>query len=290
LSGEAFPLIITDFPQDSAYADSSYRITVQRLVRLLGPIPDDSLHIYIVGTQHRFDSLSGSALPDWGAGVAMPWKRRIVIKSPRIMRGEKSLGELVAHETAHIFLSRRVGRYEVPRWMNEGLAMYFSAEWGWQDNLSLSLAAVLGQLISLPEIENLNRYSGRKAQLAYSQSYVAFTYFLDRYGQSGLRIFLDAIASGKDVQYAFVAATGADEKAFEAEFAEYVHHRYNFLTLMLDSNLLWVLLALILVVGFILARFRRKKKFKELEEYDKYHSTDFDYGEVEKPDEDKPWD
>ena len=62
------------------------------------------------------------------------------------------------------------------------------------------------------------------------------------------------------------------------------------LTLIFNSNLIWILMALVIIVGFILNRLRRKKRLEEFDEYDKYHSTDFDYGNVEEPDEDKPWD
>ena len=51
-----------------------------------------------------------------------------------------------------------------------------------------------------------------------------------------------------------------------------------------------ILLALVIIVGYILNRIKRKKRIQEMDEYDVYHSTDFDYGDVEEPDEDKPWD
>ena len=46
----------------------------------------------------------------------------------------------------------------------------------------------------------------------------------------------------------------------------------------------------VVIIGFVIKRLNRKKRIHKLEEYEALHSTDFDYGEVEKPDEDKPWD
>lgn len=282
--------IIADIAADAVYADSVIRLTTGRLSNLIGPIPADSLDVYIVTRIKAFDSLAGPSIPDWGAAVAIPGEYRIVIKSPLILPGEKSLGELVAHEFSHIALARAMHYRPAPRWLDEGLAMYASAEWGWEDNLAMGWAVISGNIIPLSEIEKLNRFQGDQAEVAYSQSYLAFTYFLDTYGRSGLAILLDELGSGHDLDYAFVAATGSTAGTFEREFSAFVHGRYNVITLIFSSDILWVLLALMIVVGFILNRLRRRKRLREFDEYDKYHSTDFDYGEVEKPDEDKPWD
>ncbi|MCP4568262.1 MAG: hypothetical protein GY841_11855 [FCB group bacterium] len=282
--------IRADIAGDSAYVDSVITVTDARLRELVGAIPDDSLDIFITATHERFDSLAGNAVPDWGAGVAIPYKRLIVIKSPLILPGDKTLGELAAHEYAHIALARVAGFRRLPRWLDEGLSMYVSAEWGWGDNLAIAQAVALGRLIPLVEIENLNRFGSDKAQLAYSESYLAFKYMLDIYGQSSFHILLNNIRAGRRLDYAFIAATGGDYQEFETEFAANLHGRYNIVTWFFNSNLLWVLLALIVVVGFIMTRVKRKKRMEEIDEYDQYHSTDFDYGKgVEEPDEDDPW-
>lgn len=282
--------IISDIPADAVYADSVVQVTARRLTDLIGPLDIDSLDIYIVTSESRFDSLSGPSIPDWGAAVAIPHRRRIVVKSPLILTGDKSLGELVAHEFSHIALSRALRHQRAPRWLDEGLAMYTSAEWGWGDNLAIGWAVVLGTVMPLSDIEKLNRFSSDRARIAYSQSYLAFKFFVDTYGRSGLAILINGLASGHDIDTAFVAATGADYQTFERDFSTFLHGRYNLVTIIFNSNVLWIALAFLIVVGFILYRIRRKKRFEEFDEYEKYHSTDFDYGEVEEPDEDKPWD
>jgi len=282
--------ITADLPADAAYADSVITVTAARLSNLLGTPGPDSFDVYIVASAARFDSLTGPSIPDWGAAVAVPYKNLIVVKSPLILTGEKALGELVAHEYSHLALARAVRNRPVPRWLDEGMAMYASAEWSWSDNLAMGWAVLSGNIIPLSKIEQLNRFASSQAQVAYSESYLALRYFLDTYGQSGLQIFLADIAAGEGIESAFISAIGTDQAGFEREFSTYLHGRYNVITMLFDSNILWILLALLIVVGFIMYLVRRKKRFEEFDEYDKYHSTDFDYGEVEEPDEDKPWD
>jgi len=259
--------IKADIPGDSAYVDSVVNVTTPRLEKLLGPIAYDSLDIFVAASEERFDSLTGNALPDWGVGVAIPYRSRIVIKSPLIMASGKTLGELVANEYTHIALSRFLGHTEPPRWINEGMAMYCSAEWGWTDNLAIGWAVVLGRIIPLNEIENLNRFDARQAETAYSESYLAFKYFLDSYGQSGLHILLTELQAKHSIDDALIAATGADRRYFEKEFSEYLRGRYNLVTLFFDSQLIWVLAALIVLLGFVIARIRRRERMNRLDDY-----------------------
>jgi len=283
--------INTDIPADSAYIDSVVQLTHDRLTRIYDRIPDDTLEIYMVTSEEKFDQVAAGNVPDWGAAVAIPYRKKIVIKSPLILPGDKSLGELVAHEYAHIALARRVGYRTVPRWLNEGLSMYVSAEWGWNDNLSIGIAVITGATVPLPDIERLNSFSQDRAATAYSQSYLAVVYFLETYGESSLRLILDNIRDGKDIDYAFITAIGTDCEDFEREFNIYLSGRYNLIAVIFNSNILWLMLAVIVIVGFLMHRLRRRKRFEDMDRYDQLHSTDFDYGAgVEKPDEDKPWD
>jgi hypothetical protein len=282
--------IIADIPGDAPYVDSVITITAARLKPLLGGLTPDSLDIFIVANAGKFDSLTENSIPDWGAGVAMPYAHRIVIKSPLILPGDKALGELVAHEYTHMALAARVGLQTVPRWLNEGMAMYLSAEWGWGENLSIGWAVVSGNTIPLTEIEFLNRFSDNKAGIAYSESYLAFRYFLDTYGQSSLRILLDNFEKHQDIDRAFVAAMGGNYHSFEREFMVYLRGRYNIVIVLFNSELFWIVVTALFISALIAVRLRRKKRLAELERYDALHSTDFDYGKPEEPDEDNPWD
>ncbi|MEZ5358424.1 MAG: peptidase MA family metallohydrolase [Candidatus Zixiibacteriota bacterium] len=282
--------IRADIARDSIYVDSVIEVTHRRLIRMIGFFPEDSLDVYIVNSKEQFDSLAGPYIPDWGAAVAIAHKNRIVIKSPRILPGDKSLGELAAHEYTHIALARKVGYRPIPRWFNEGMAQYLSAEWDWQDNVAMGTAILLGYTLDLSEMELLNSFTSGRAETAYAESYLAFRYFLENYGDSGVRIFLESCRRKNTFNQGMILATGAGYGTFEREFKIYLNGRYNLLAVIFNSNIIWLILALIIIIGFILTRIRRKSRMQELDEYDSLHSTDFDYGEVEKPDEDKPWD
>lgn len=282
-----------DTEQFVGIIDSAVAQARSELIKILG----DSLHyrpkIYIENNLRNFGNRIGSAVPDWGAAVAMPYKQMIVIKSPANFRLGKSLYELIKHEYTHLALEDRLNHAEPPRWLNEGLAMYLAFEWGWASNVALSQAVVFGTVIPLEEIEKMNRFPEGRARTAYAQSYMAVKYLLEQYGFDSFNILLDNIKNRRSVDTALMAATGSDYDGFEKEYISYLQTKFNLLTIFIDMSYLWLFLAVVVIIGYFLRSGKKKKKYKEWDEYDKYHSTDFDYGDPDNPeqvdDEDKPW-
>jgi hypothetical protein len=249
--------------------------------------------IYVENDLNGFRDIIGTAFPDWGAAAALPYREMIAIKSPAHFRLGKSLRELVQHEYAHLALHDRLRMQNPPRWLDEGVAMYVSAEWGWDDNFAMSRAVVFRTLVPLREIEKINLFPGGRAQTAYAQSYLAVKYLLDEYGVESLNYFMDEIQYRETFDEAFLATTGSDYDDFEKEFFDFLNERYNLMTLFGDLYFLWIFLAAVVVIGFLLKLKKRKKYYKKWEEEERLQSTDFDYGDPDNPeqvdDEDKPW-
>lgn len=281
-----------DQPAYTAQADSVLQSTRKQLQTLLNNDLDFQCDVYLVETQDRFDSLIGGRFPDWGAAVAIPLWRRIVIKSPDRFPVNRPLEQLLRHEYAHLALAHRIGLGEVPRWFNEGLAMMVSMEWSWENSLTMSEATIIGGYVPLDEIERMNRFSESRARLAYAQSYLAVQYMFEEYGTDAVNLFLDEIASGHSTGDALMASVGSNSADFEHELHVYWRERFNFLTLLIDSMYFWLGLAVILIIGAALAFRRRRDYYRKWDEEEKLASTDFDYGDPdnpEEPDDDEPW-
>lgn len=273
-------------------ADSSLSKAKDLLTRYLGMLEMPPVKVYLVEDLDRFERLVGGRFPEWGAAAALPSRNLIAIKSPDKHRLGKSLTELMAHEYVHIVLAHRTNFAPVPRWFNEGLAMFVAMEWGWENNMAMSKAGALGQFISLQEIDQVNTFSGPRAQLAYAQSYLAVKYLYETYGERSLVRFASAIAAGGDVDDALMAAAGATMSEFETEYHVYLTEHYNLVSLFTNTMLFWLLLALLVLIGVFVKWRQRRKYYKKWEEEEKYHSTDFDYGDPDNPeqaDDDEPW-
>ena len=275
-------------PIESALLDARVKL-IEILHDSLSYKPD----IYMSDNLADFKKLIGTAFPDWGAAAALPYRSMIALKSPANFPLGKPLRELVMHEYAHLALSDRIRPMNAPRWLDEGVAMYTAAEWGWQNNLSMGRAALFGEFISLYEIEDLNRFSEGQASVAYAQSYLAVKYLLDNYGPESFNILLDGIKSRRPIDDALTDAIGGTYREFEKEFNLFLNDRYNWGSIFMDTYFLWIFLALVVFIGFMLQRRKKQKYYKKWAEDEKYQSTDFDYGDPDNPekedDEDKPW-
>jgi len=273
-------------------ADSIIERTRARLIELVGDSLDEKPDIHIVSTLREFNRLIMGRFPDWGAAAAFPPRNLVAIKSPQEFNINKSLPELLAHEYCHLVVWHRANFNSVPRWFDEGMAMFVSMEWGWSDNLAMSKAAVFGELIPLAGIEKLNRFHEGKAQVAYSQSFLAVDYIYRNYGKSSLKRFLDVVAVGGSLDEAFGASTGSTAEEFEREFGDYLKKQYNIVTLFMDTIFFWLALAVLVIVGAILKYRKRREYYKKWEREEQLHSTDFDYGDPDRPeqtDDDEPW-
>lgn len=263
--------------------DRSVQNARQKLTAILKDTLNYKPEIHIAGSREEFTRLTGTAFPDWGAAAAKPFDRQIVLKSPAHFNVGKPLAELVEHEYAHLALADRVNGQWVPRWIDEGLAMYISAEWDWTDNLAMGRAVVFRSILTLHEIEKLNAFAEGKAQTAYAQSYLAVKYLLDNYGVGPFNVMLDQFRRRATVDQALTEAIGATYIEFEEEFHVFLTGRYNLVGLFTDTYFLWIFLALVVIVGFVLKTVRRHRYYKKWDEEEKHQSTDFDYGDSDSP-------
>ncbi len=281
-----------DNPRFLETTDSALTYARFRMIDLIEDTMTYKPSIHIVGDLKEFNKLIRGRFPDWGAAAAFAERKLIAIKSPDKFNIGKSLDELLIHEYAHLAISHKTGLYSAPRWLHEGIAMFVSMEWSWSDNLAMNRAAVFDQFLSLRDIENMNRYNESKAHVAYAQSYLAVKYIHDNYGRNSLAVLLGELARGRNLSTALMASTGATLPEFENEFHVYLSQRFNIAMLFMDTMFFWLGLALVVVVAAFMRYRKRRQYYKQWEEDEKLHSTDFDYGDPDNPeqvDDDEPW-
>jgi len=276
------------------YQEIAERIREARILAdsLLGETSLPPYELYVADNNAQFDSLVQGLFPHWGAAVAIPQLNRIVLKSPALKATGKTMATLAAHEYAHL-LNHALTDGAAPRWLDEGLAMYFAVEWSYRDFVSVSLASARGNMLPLGEIEKLNSFSESQAQVAYAESYLAVSHLFQYYGADGMRETLRALKNGAGIDSALNAAFGLDEKGFENEVFADIRENHTLLGILMGSTLFWGALALLVIIGFVRARLHRKKRYLKWDEDERLHSTDFDYGDPDNPekieDEDRPW-
>lgn len=246
--------------------------------QISGFIEDSLIHpvtIYVAGSENDFKSRLGSDFPDWGIGAAVSGHNLIVLKSPARFRYNRPFSEVLEHELAHIFLDKKSGNAVPPRWIDEGFAMLESREWRIGQDILIVRAVFTNSLIPLAQIENLNSFNDSKAELAYTESYLAISYFLDEYGKESLFKLLNYLSSGQTLDLAFLKATSESYIGFQAGFVDFLKKKYNWLAFLGDNILFWLVLAFLLVILYFMKRYYNRKTLKKWEYEDKLGKYDY---------------
>lgn len=256
-----------------------------RLRKLLDVNLPDTLTVAIVETQQQFDSLAGGRMPDWGAGAAVPGRNLILLRRPMMNNYPGSQADLLEHELAHIAIHFRVRGGHIPRFIDEGFASWFAGEWTFTNVTTVAAAQITKSLLPLKKIDDVNSFHQAEANLAYSQSYLVVFYIYQRFGELGFLDLLDAFAKGKEVSDAFRSGLGISFWDFEIDYRTFLRDKYTIYSILSDTMGLWIILAVIVVVGYIFLRKRKKDALDRWKEQERFESTDFDYTGSN----DEPW-
>jgi hypothetical protein len=270
---------------DSAEMRLVLDVAALRLQKLIEAEFPDTVSVIIVKTKSEFDSVARGILPEWGAAAAIPSRDLIIIREPHMDRYPGNTANLLQHELAHIALHRRVRGQRIPRFLDEGFASWFAGEWRFANVTAIAGAQLTGSLLPLADIDQVSAFHHGKANLAYSQSYLVVQLLLDRFGEVGWLELLDSLAAGRNLRSSFRDVYGVSFWQFESEYRQFIQDNYSVMSILSGSMGLWVILALLVIAGFIVVRQRRKEAIDRWKEEEKLESTDFDWDGS-----DSPWD
>lgn len=199
-------------------------------------------------TSARFEAEFGRTVPDWGVAVALSRHRVIAIDVERLPAIGRGLHEIFLHEMVHALLFMAAGEIWLPTWFHEGCAMRWSGEWRFIDTVSLALDG---------RVPDLDRLQGRfpavavMADRAYRTSLLAVDWLEERHGPGTVAGVVAATRQHGDFSSGFEEATGESLDSFNTAFAARMRLRFGWLVMLTRWPTLFVLLALMLLVGAI---------------------------------------
>ena len=193
--------------------------------------------------------LSHGRAPGWGAGLAFPAARTIMLRADL-----PDLAQTLRHELAHLVLRDAV-RARVPLWFDEGYASWASGELGRMESLELSLAVASGKLPRFEALDAMLRGSASSADLAYTLAASAVAELSRRPPAGTVERLIGHLAEGQGFDEALVASTGLTIDRFEESWQRTLRQRYNLIT-WLAAGGLWGVMALV-VIGLAWVRQQR---------------------------------
>ncbi|UCE07309.1 MAG: hypothetical protein JSW07_04560 [bacterium] len=228
----------------------------------------DSVSVFITPSKKVFERIVGKNFPKWSDALAAPVKNTIILKSARWMPPETDNEAIAIHELTHIILDRAVKENPIPRWFNEGLAVYYSGEKGYASSTLVSKALVTNSIIPLSDIDEVLQFHVDKAQLAYQQSYLAVDYLFREFGNDAVKTIIHKMGEKLNLNQAFIEVIDLDLWEFEQQWYEHIKQKYRWHFLVEFDNYLWVLILALFVLGFIIIRRRNKRTIQRWQQED----------------------
>jgi len=225
----------------------------------------DSLRIYIASTEGEFYRLTGGRLPEWGVACAMPRQNIIVVRSPRLVPlWKENPRSILLHEISHVFLDQQLRPAEIPRWFQEGFAMYSSQAWDLGSFLELSLSLVLDRFFALDSLAAGFPAGESASRLAYLQSYTVVEYLFSSREPPQLSMLFDRWRELGDLDKALRSSFGITLLTFEKRWKKWALVRYGWVKLLTSLTLIWILAAFLFIFVYISRRAKFKRKLEEM--------------------------
>jgi hypothetical protein len=148
--------------------------------------------------------------------------------------------------------------------------MYQSQEWRIGQDVAVARAVITGSIMPLSQIESVNAFRESKAQLAYTESFLAVSYLYQEFGEGTVKELVAHLAEGSSMDMAFIRTIGSNYLSFQLEFEKYVETKYNWLSLLGDTIVVWIGLAFLFVFLYFLKLRRTRKKLHEWKEQEEW--------------------
>jgi hypothetical protein len=199
------------------------------------------LRLIVVPGAHLLDSLTAGRAPSWGAAIAVPGARTILLRAD-----EGDLVRTLRHELAHLALHEAVA-VRVPLWFDEGYASWAAGEWDRLGTLELNLTVVRGAVPTLTGLDGALRGSASSADAAYALAVSAVAELARRNPTGTLTPLLRRLESGEDFDAAVMATTGLPVGRFEQEWQRAIRRRYTLGNWLIAGGG-WLIVALLVAV------------------------------------------
>ncbi|MFC2076310.1 peptidase MA family metallohydrolase [candidate division KSB1 bacterium] len=231
--------------------------------------PTIQVRVLLASDKEDFKNIVKERVPDWGGGVAIPSQGAIILFIPNAARWPKPLQAILRHEISHIFLYHALKGRVVPRWFDEGMAMYQSREWRPEEGLVLARALLFRTLIPLDSLRVNFPAHGGPASLAYQQSFSAINYIVDRYGEDTLKGLIFSLISRKSLDQAMIDEFGVGLPEFEERWTAWLKIRYRWLVLLSRPGVSLGLMTFLFLLAYVVVKLRNRKKLARWDREDK---------------------
>lgn len=199
---------------------------------------------------------AGAPYPDYASGVAYAELGLVLLSLTPLHPGaEQDLGEVFRHELAHVALHDALGGQTVPRWFNEGFAVFASGEASFARMKTMIMANVGGSLIPLHDIERSFPSDETQALVAYAEAVDVVRFLVRREDVHRFRSLVQHLRAGDAFDKAVLNAYGIELSSLELEWRDDVSRRYTVWPILLSGTGFWAV-----ALGLFVWAWRRRRR------------------------------
>lgn len=224
------------------------------------PAGDEPITIIICPDYRAFVRLAGVYGRPSITGIARSEEGLIVIKSPRDLVEPMAYQDTLRHEVIHVLLARNVNIAELPRWLNEGIAMVLAKEHRWSSSLRVGQLYMRGQILGYRDLRWAMESPRSEGQFsdAYAQSLAMTRYLMERMGDEDFWRMLHALDTQTFVE-AMRTHTGLTPAELSQEWQASLWKLALVFSLVSGFSI-FQLMALLTIVAYI----RKKRKARRV--------------------------
>jgi hypothetical protein len=248
---------VVAYPRDRTLAGSVLAAALARDTFPGLPRPRQHVLVAIAPDAATFREWAGPGAPEWGAALAFPDQRRIILQGSSAGADAGNPIEVLRHELAHMALHEYLGDI-APRWFDEGYASYAAHELTTNDAFAANIALAVGGVPTLDQLEGYFAEGATTARAGYALATSAVAEMANLDPQRGLtEVFRNWKATG-NLDQALRQADYTTLDGFEAAWRKRARRRFGALALMEDLTLLGVLFG-VFALPLWLARRKRDR-------------------------------
>ena len=223
------------------------------------PRPRSRVLLALAPDARTFRRWGGAGAPEWGAALAFPGERRIVMQGRRAGSDAGDPEAVFRHELAHLALHEALGELP-PRWFDEGYASFAAGEVERDDVLATNVALLTRGVPRLDELDPLFAEGAGAAQYGYALSYRAVADLAALDPVRGLALFFRYWDATGRFDVAVRQAYGLTADAYESRWRASTRRRYGTLVLVANVSLVSALAGRLVLPVWISRRRRDRDR------------------------------
>jgi hypothetical protein len=191
---------------------------VRQASDLLGVSESEPVDFYVYADHAAFYDALGPGTRENVGGDADASIRTLFALIPPSQINDAWVGTVIPHELTHLVINTAAGNpyHPMPRWLNEGLAVYESQGYDTSDRGLVSDAVSSGALIPLEGLVGQFPTSADGFFQAYAESVSAVDFMVRTYGRDALVTLIRSYKDGRTDDEAFQKGLGVDTAVFAA--------------------------------------------------------------------------